>query len=352
MQHHRVGDVLLAINGESVIGWTSEQAEAVLKALPRGLFRLTAMAPPKDVTGSGVLSAAPPSPGPPSPGPPAPTLPMSTQATDEHAGKSEQADLSGKEVVEKGEEGIIEVTLERCNGGPLGFEVEGGLNAEGQMIHIKSLSHNSPAFGCGWFSQGDQLLMVGEICLVGKTLDEARHVLETAPASVLVVAQRKVSPKLVSKTQDKLSLGTASHASASNIELTLSEVPQVLNEESSGTDEPISSDLQDHPELIASNIYNIPDVPPASNTEQPVSSTGNTAQSVSLQHILTKANSVEELKITPDTYRGVVSEEKMTIRLERASGEKFGLTFIGGSDNPRLCQVHVSDINWMDHIYL
>ena len=49
----RVGDNLLSVNGQDVLGKTPREAEAILKALPRGEVTLVAMAPPRDVTGSG-----------------------------------------------------------------------------------------------------------------------------------------------------------------------------------------------------------------------------------------------------------------------------------------------------------
>ena len=49
----RVGDHLLSINDQSLIGVDVDTAESIIKALPRGVARFVAMAPPKDVTGSG-----------------------------------------------------------------------------------------------------------------------------------------------------------------------------------------------------------------------------------------------------------------------------------------------------------
>jgi hypothetical protein len=49
-----VGDHLLSINDQSLIGVDVETAESIIKALPRGVARFVAMAPPRDVTGSGI----------------------------------------------------------------------------------------------------------------------------------------------------------------------------------------------------------------------------------------------------------------------------------------------------------
>ena len=49
-----MGDHLLSINDQSLIGVDVETAESIIKALPRGVTRFVAMAPPRDVTGSGI----------------------------------------------------------------------------------------------------------------------------------------------------------------------------------------------------------------------------------------------------------------------------------------------------------
>ena len=55
---HRVGDQLLSINDTSLIGVDLTVAEVAVKALSRGVVRFAAMAPPKDVTGSGLKGGA------------------------------------------------------------------------------------------------------------------------------------------------------------------------------------------------------------------------------------------------------------------------------------------------------
>ena len=58
MLEHRVGDHLLSVNDTSLIGVDLTVAEAAVKALSRGVVRFAAMAPPKDVTGSGLKGGA------------------------------------------------------------------------------------------------------------------------------------------------------------------------------------------------------------------------------------------------------------------------------------------------------
>lgn len=56
----RVGDHLISINDDNLLGKRLAEAEAIVKSLPRGPVRIVAMAPPKNVTGGGIKAAAPP----------------------------------------------------------------------------------------------------------------------------------------------------------------------------------------------------------------------------------------------------------------------------------------------------
>ena len=55
----RVGDHLISINDKSLLGKRLSEAEGIVKSLPRGLVRIVAMAPPKNVTGGGIKTAPP-----------------------------------------------------------------------------------------------------------------------------------------------------------------------------------------------------------------------------------------------------------------------------------------------------
>ena len=366
--------MLLAINDENMIGKTSKQAEAILKTLPRRLFSLTAMAPPKDVTGSGLSSEALPSPSPPAPAPPAVPfvphrLPQVTVKKEEKPDHN-NVDSADEEVDALCKEGIVQAVLQRCNGDYLGFELEGTINSKVHLPHIKSLIHNSPASKSGLFCRGDELVMVGDVCLVGKSLSEAKHVLENAPFSVLVVAQRKVLPELTSRSQVGLSSVTPELTSRSQVGLssvasanTKNSLPLSVQgqNKASSTDKPTQSDSQEHVQpsdliLISTSTTDncqqhvvAPISIGATNIEElPThgSSIGKCVQPVSRsQHLYTKAIDVDDCTVFPGSKaftQQVVPEENLTIRLVRASGEKFGLKFIGGIDNPNLDQVHVS----------
>ena len=83
--------------------------------------------------------------------------------------------------------------------------IEGGSESALSYIFVKAVRLGSPAHSCGKFVRGDQLVTVGNECLIGMTLVQAEHVLNTAPTVVEVVAQRKElakqSPTLVAKSE-------------------------------------------------------------------------------------------------------------------------------------------------------
>ena len=87
---------------------------------------------------------------------------------------------------------IIHVSLECWMDYQLGFVMEGGSNTPLKYICIQSLVPGTPAFECGYFREGDQLVMIGDVCLIGATLEEAEYIVSTVQsAAVEVVAQRK-----------------------------------------------------------------------------------------------------------------------------------------------------------------
>lgn len=55
----RLGDHLISINDESLLGKRLPEAEAIVKSLPRGAVRIIAMAPPRNVTSGGIKTAPP-----------------------------------------------------------------------------------------------------------------------------------------------------------------------------------------------------------------------------------------------------------------------------------------------------
>lgn len=95
---------------------------------------------------------------------------------------------------------IIHVKLHHSLDFPLGLNIEGGCNTPLKYIRIKSLSPSSAAFNCGKLRAGDQLVMVGDECLIGLTFRKANLVLRRAPSTVEVIAQRKVMEDITRST--------------------------------------------------------------------------------------------------------------------------------------------------------
>lgn len=290
--------MLLAINDDSIVGVSAEKAEACLKGLPRGLFRLTVMAPFKDVTGEH----------------PAPVSTVNT--ADRAVSDSATADAAGTgapPATQCDKENIVEETLQHSPGSSLGFQIEGGSDTPLKYIYIKSLIRDSPAFNCGRFNDGDQLVMFGDTCFIGLSYAEATHVLDVAPATVKVVAQRKVLPTI--------------------------NLPQLsVNDQS-----PPDSKLPD-------------DFPPTESIDRMEGSKSSEGVIVQVDRsgapeTMESAGSTEDLLASEDSVRpdkpherkvSLIPEEKMTVELTRHPGEKLGIGIVGGIDNPNLRHIHVS----------
>ncbi len=389
---YRVGDILLAINDDNVlVGWSEAKVESVLKSLPRGNFRLTVMAPPKDVSGpqqtapakvSAKVSSSTPKPSlephsqptstpdtakpslephsqpisTPDTAKPSLAQPISTADTIVHL----KSTVSNRGSVH--EEGIIEVILERERGKSLGFLLEGGVGTE--IIHIKELMPNSPATRSGLLSQGDQIVMVGENCLVGKSLREANLLLEQAPSPVKMVLQRKMSPKIsesrtikppdygFSTTEAALPIGPTGDTIPINGP-TRDTIPRIsLSSSCSMSNIPKTEEesTADHSQAQIPNV-NLSSAVSTDNLPTQFQSQGMTKavstilpqSSGESKPVLTKASSEGELNLSVEPVTSV-PEESITVRLRRGEGEKFGLKVAGGRDHPSLHQVHVSDL--------
>lgn len=301
----RIGDILLAINDESVVGMDEKTAESRLKALPRGLFRLTVMAPPKNVTGgessSNKLENAAVS--------PSTTLRESKTATSTETDKS-----------------IITATLHCSTGSSLGFQIEGGSDTDLNYVYIKGLNVNSPALNCGQFNQGDQLVMVGDICLIGATHREAQEILQAAPSTVQVVAQRKLqifdqhsqlkSPRKRSLPESDEDSRHEEHAANSNNDLKSATDGQSVKENGTAvkSSEPCGTVLITTPsseDLFEDSVEDLPKI-------------RHTDSYLQMRRV------------------GAISEDSMTFEVERAPGERLGIKLVGGIDNPHQQHVHVS----------
>ena len=166
---YRVGDQILSVNDTSFIGKPLPECEKLLKSLPKGQVKFVVMAPPKDVTRGSKSS-------------------MYTGVSVSH---------SGRQLVT--EEGVVKVELYCYGKNSLGIEIEGGTDTPLQYVYISRIIPGSPAFESGVFRKGDQLVMVGEECMIGLTHREALQVINKAKEMVEVVAQRKESPRQTRK---------------------------------------------------------------------------------------------------------------------------------------------------------
>ncbi len=171
MHTHRVGDHILSVNSTSFIGEPLAKCKSFLKGLPKGKVKFVAMAPPKDVTGNGV----------------------STGSAQSSVYTGVAVSKSGRQLVAK--EGVVSAELYCYKNQPLGIEIEGGMDTSLQYVFISHLTPGSPAFECGVFRKGDQLVVVGEECIIGLTHKQTLDILNKAKGTVEVVVQRKESPK-------------------------------------------------------------------------------------------------------------------------------------------------------------
>ena len=204
--------------------------------------------------------------------------------------------------------GIVRVLLHRYGELPLGFTIEGGSDTPLKYVYIQSLSMGSPASNSGLFSRGDQIVMVGEHCLIGMTHQEARKILETAPSSVEIVAQRKQSPKQTPK---------------SSILEIHSDTP---TKSRSGSE--AEADL---PNAASVNSLNNTD---HKDNKPSVAESGGAADNPPSINVV--------LPQEPPPGIMMVPEERLTVELRRTSAEKLGLSITGGVDNPNLPEIHVS----------
>ena len=331
--HFRVGDILLSINDESTIGLSVERAEACLKGLPRGPFRLTVMPPPRDVTGEGRTQPEPPSPV------QQPPKQLSTPPDTQSDSHREEANV------------IITETLQVSPGSSVGFEIEGGSDTPLMYVYIKSLVLDSPAHICGQFNQGDQLIMVGDACLIGMTHYDAKQILESAPATVEVVAQRKGFTSQNGSSQSNDTTNSTDDFKTHDI-LTPSKTDDLkigMLESTQGADiVGIADDLksQDADIMLGSTDDLKTDVLGVSTDDLKsdllASGVELLGSSNSIKDL--KANIGRDVKTDPhgNSQAQLCPEETTTVELIRGPGEKLGIGIVGGSDNPKLKDVHVS----------
>lgn len=333
---HRVGDHILSVNDVSFIGKPLSDCESFIKGLPKGQVKFVAMGPPKDVTRGGIK--------------PEPSV---------YTGVS--SSTSGRQIV--AEEGVVKAELYCYDNKPLGIEIEGGMDTPLQYVYISHMIPGYAAFESGVFRKGDQLVMVGEECIIGLTHNEALDVLKNAKEEVEIVAQRKESPKQTRKPPPPLVTNSEENKTITEVVETTEKSPQQNQEPSAPTSPipiitnsdtnsaPISlTELSSMPELQAGSDSSMDTEPAAPlrtkrvtikqlSTDLEKDSTLQIQQTQFNQH-------TKDLKSQEEASGGlnIVPEETFTIELHRAANEKLGLGITGGVDNPRLQEIHVSEI--------
>ena len=340
----RVGDILLSVNEESMVGVSVERAEGILKSLPRGLFRLTVMPPPKDVTRSSAsppdTSAVPPS--------PAPLPPHAVPPPPPHAVPPPQEPMSTT-VRSDGGESIVSETLECLPGATLGFQIEGGSDTPLQYIYIKGLDKNSPACKCGQFNTGDQLVMIGDTCLIGVSLNEAQDILLSAPSPVQVVAQRKLHGESSTSHPENLSLDEIHVTAPPKYDKEDVYVPPECDkgdahvpgpECDKGDIQVLSEYDKDLKETTATELVHV------ESENNDIATSADILITAASNEDLFDMSSIENLRRVRNTEPVrkpvLIPEDSITVELERAPGERLGIKIVGGRDNPNLPHIHVS----------
>ena len=153
-------------------------------------------------------------------------------------------------------------------------------------------------------------MMVGDKCLVGITHKEAKSVLEAAPNPVEIVAQRKQSPKQIPKNSIPEIRHTKPSRSYSGSE---SDIPNAVASPSSN---------------VLVHVSDVMDEPSPPHSER--------------NHVQFQNQVPEQPQPPPPPSVMMVPEDRLTVQLLRTSGERLGLSIIGGIENENLPQVHVS----------
>ena len=320
----------------SFIGKPLSDCESFIKGLPKGQVKFVAMGPPKDVTRGGIQ--------------PQPSL---------YTGVS--VSTSGRQLVT--EEGVVTAELYCYDNKPLGIEIEGGMDTSLQYVYISHMIPGYAAFESGMFRKGDQLVMVGEECVIGLTHKEALDVLKNAKETVEIVAQRKESPKQTRKPpppEDKIEVvETTKESPLQNQEPSAptSPIPIITSfDTDSAPIFPISlTELSSMPELQAgSDSDSGTDAKPAATLRKKrvrikqLSTDLEKDSTLQLQQTLSNNSDqrTKDVKSQEEASGGlnIVPVETLTIELHRAADEKLGLGITGGVDNPRLQEVHVSEL--------
>ncbi len=220
------------------------------------------------------------------------------------------------------QDSIIETTLCHYPGSPLGFKVVGGSNTPLQYISIHSLVVGTPAFDCGLFCKGDQLVMVGDTCMIGLTREEATLVLKQAPPVVKVIAQRKLLPMKTSGSQECSKAEGKGKGKAGGVETTASKCLQPVENTSS----------QDHKTMKSTSSQGFP----RGNKD-------GIDQATAPKHLQSVETVKQEgPKTRKEKARNTGLGAPTVVDLTPNPGEMLGISITGGISDPYLKNIHVS----------
>lgn len=215
---------------------------------------------------------------------------------------------------------ILHTQVTCTKGEPMGFEIEGGCDTPLKYTYIKAMIPNTPAWSHGIFRDGDQLVMIGNECLIGLTNAEARQVLENADGELEIVAQRKESPRQTPTSTPTASTNEVRSSSQMAMRSRSDSVSSVGSYRSRSSSIDGGSMLQVGQGLDTS--YNRG------------SGQGRSQQGSELD--------LKEYLAKHEKAASLVPEETHTIVLKKTAKQKLGLAVVGGIDNPNLKEVHVS----------
>ena len=226
---------------------------------------------------------------------------------------------------------FIQVTCDK--GQNLGLEIEGGSDTSLKYTYINSLVPNSPAWQIGMFREGDQLVMVGDECLIGMTTAEAKRVLERVKGNVEIVAQRKESPWQTPNVTPYVSTAEI-HSSFQPSGL----APRSHSNSISSMD---SAGRWSRSGSIDSNFaLTLGQLDTSFNQGTGLQLSQSSFANVSQQG---SHGEIREYLIKQEKKASLVPEETYTIELKKTAKQKLGLAVVGGIDNPNLKEVHVCE---------
>ena len=189
-----------------------------------------------------------------------------------------------------------------------------------QYVYIHSIQTGSPADKCGRLRPGDQLIMCGNECLVGLTWKEAQGVVNAAPETLMVVAQRK-------RSSSTLALRPSSGA-AMKKSLTGSSINSFCSNSTDAMDQPRVSTRSSSEEVLPPIPGSpLPDADVLLDTSIPdIKYSSCTSSAADLDDFDKRSLTVEEQAVRSARD----GEEVYAVELFKKPGETLGFVIAGG----------------------